>query len=341
MTKENRSPIPYLYTEQERANAWNNPDVIVRIEEQRYPTQRALAKIISDVFRQHVPQGSKVFEVGAGSGYLKDLIPQEYHQSYISSDYNIGNLVAGQKRRELQIQQASASRLPLASNSIDCVVDMDAYDTLPNLQDAMNEAQRVLTPPNGTFIHFQVNLPSDDTVWVNYPDMIFFPQRSDAKKRRSSMVGIKREDLIRGVEHIKTPPFKRIVEDFLRNKVEAYVNIEASPNLEEMTDLIHELLDAMPVDKYYVPSLPDYFKSKLEKTATQARLEIVESQFRTTSLILQRSKSQMQHPKHNAFALENGSARFHTNPELKISGSSNVIEKATMLVFVAKKPQGR
>ncbi|NLD46547.1 MAG: class I SAM-dependent methyltransferase, partial [Clostridiaceae bacterium] len=143
---------------QHKAEIWNNPEGLLSIEMGRYPHERALRKIVSDVFRQYVPDGANVFEVGAGTGYLKELIPAEYHGSYISSDYNLRNLHEGQRRRNLQIQQASAYNLPLTDGSQDCIVDMDAYDAFPDLQGAMNEINRVLKP-DGTFIHFQVNYP--------------------------------------------------------------------------------------------------------------------------------------------------------------------------------------
>lgn len=338
MTRERQSFSPFNPTEHESAAIWNNPDTLARIEEARYPTQRALGKIVSDVFRQYVHQGSSVFEVGAGLGFMKDLVPLEYHQSYISSDYNINNLRVGKKRRKLTIQQAAASNLPLANDSTNCIVNMDAYDTLPNLQEAMNEAQRVLTP-SGMFIHFQVNYPSDDTVWVDHPDLIFFPARYDELQRRSSMVGVNKEDFERGLGHLgKAPePFRKIMEDFSQDPSGAYVRAESYPNPQVIVDLVHDLLDAMPIDKYYIPSLNDYFKNKLGEKAIRAGLTIAESQFRGTSLRLPRSSSQLRHPQYNEFAIENGSSRIYTNRILELSGSNDVIEKATMLVFVSKK----
>ena len=123
----------------------------------------------------------------------------------------------------------------------------------------------------------------------------------------------------------------------MTDPAKAYVRIITYPEPKRLTDVVHTILDAMPVDKLTVPSLPDYFKGKLERTATQAGLAVVESDFRNTSIIVERSATQMRYPQYNQFSLEQGSSNYHTNTELKNSGSNNVIEKASILVFVAKK----
>lgn len=92
----------------------------------------------------------------------------------------------------------------------------------------------------------------------------------------------------------------------------------------------------MPVDKVIIPSLPDYFRNKLGVASLRVGLQVVESEFRGTSLRLDRSQSQLQYPNSNQFSIEQGSAMFNTSAELKISGSRQIIEKASVLVFVAR-----
>ena len=330
--------ILIMISETQAAKAWDHPKGIIHIEEGRYTTERALAKIIGDSFRRHTAVGSLIFETGAGSGYLKSLVPPEYTKAqYFSSDYSRNNLKEGLKKRQLNAPAASAYDLPLRDNSVDCLVNMDAYDTLPNLDRALIEAKRVLRP-NGVFIHFQVNSPSDDTVQSDYPNYIFFPGRIDEKTAtKGMMMGATREDLERGLKYISTPPFRKVIQDFLDRPWDAFVKAQQHPETWAITDMIFRILYAMPGDKLVIPSLPDYFRNKLWRSSLKAGLEIVESEFRATSLRLERSKSQLKFPKYNQFSLEQGARLSSKNPELEVSGSNQVIEQASMLVFVAKK----
>ena len=48
----------------ELATNWNHAEMLFRVEQERYPYKRALTQIISEVFRDHVPQDSSILEVG-------------------------------------------------------------------------------------------------------------------------------------------------------------------------------------------------------------------------------------------------------------------------------------
>lgn len=336
MTTEGKGGKSIDPKEMEIALGWNNPDILKLLEEGRYPVQRALSKIIGSVFKQYIPQGASIYEVGAGQGYLKDLVPILYHKDYVSSDYNIDNLRAGQLRRELTIERASATDLPLADNSKDCIVNMDAYDTLPDLQVAMNEAQRVLKP-GGKFVHFQISYPSDDIVSHDYPDYVFFPGRIGEDMQRSTMMGIKREDIIKSTQST-IEPVRALIEKFLKDQREILV-VSILPEPKKMSDFLNDILDSMPLDRIAVPSLPDYLRNKLETTSIRAGFEVVESGFRSTSIRGSRVEAQETMLDRNEFSLENGSMKRYMNAELKFSASTDIIEKATVLVFVAQKPQ--
>lgn len=328
--------IENFQLERKKAEMWRKPTFINDIEKGRYPHERALRKIVSGVIEEYVPAGTQIFEVGAGLGYLKTLVPQMYHSSYISSDYSSKNLKGGQKRRELEGLQASGYSLPLRNNSQDCVVSMDAYDTFANLGKGMREVKRVLKK-DGTFINFQVNTPSDDTVQEDYPDLIFFPTRYDKRHTGIQLVGMTRENLTKGMATIETPGAREAFRSYLEDPEGKYIEIMKRDNATEIVNAFHVLLDAMPVDRTVISSLPDYFKSKMERKSNQAGLKVVESEFRGTSVIVKRSPGQMNYPDYNQFCLEQGLSFVTKNSELKMRGSKDVLETASMLVFVAKK----
>lgn len=325
-----------LDLETSKSLAWNKPEMLFRVESGRYLYERALGKIISDVFTQYIPEGTDVFEVGAGSGYLKTLVPEKYYPGYISSDYNIDNLRFGQGLRKLNIRQASACDLPLEDSSQSCVVSMDTYDTLHNLGKAMGQIRRFLVP-GGKFIHFQVNYPSDDTVEEEYPNHIFLPGRFDIHSR-TGMVGVTKEDLEKAIKGIKIPAYKSLLQGFLNDPVGYYIAMTSASDPTSYVNLVHDILDSTSIDRVLIYSLPDYFRSKLERTADESGLTILESKFRGVSLRLPRSIHQQKYPDKYQFTLEQGSYTETINPELGQSGSTDVIEKASIQVFVAQKP---
>ncbi len=316
------------------ARGWDSVDVLRWVEEPRYPYKRAIGSIVASVFTDYVDQGVPIYEVGAGTGFLKDLVPQEYHVDYTSTDYNLRHLQEGLRRRQMTIQEANANSLPVEDASLGAVINLDAYDTLPDLQGAMNEVARVLVP-DGTFIHFQVNTPSDDTVMYDHPDYVFIPPGLGQRGIMRSMVGIKREDLIKGVSGIQDPVFKKIITNLLTDHINEYTLLMNGIQSEILLDIAHDLFDSIPGDRIIVPSLVEYFKDKMERAIMDAGLLVAESGYRTASLRLGRGENN--DSRYNQFSFENGHTLDYTNGILKLSGSEEIIEKATMLVVVGKK----
>lgn len=328
-----------MYSAEEASQLWNNPRFLKQIEEGRYPYQRALKKIISNTFQANVPEEAEIYEVGAGTGYLKDLVPSVYHPKYTSTDYNLANLREGQKRRQLQTLRADAYALPFETGSVDCVVDMDAYDTLLNLGNALGEATRVLKP-GGTYIHFQVNSPSDDTVWVDNPELIFLPTKGGPRStRRVDMIGVTRQNLEEVCKSVPHYGMRVLLEEFLDDPTEAYVTARTGSRSSEIASLIMKFMDMMPIDTVRVPSLPEYFKNKLERLVLESGLDTVDSNFRATSVIGDRSPVQRAYPQFNQFGIEQGEAHREVNEILARTNPSQIVEKASILTFVARKPK--
>jgi len=300
--------------EHQKAVLWNNPLTIIQIEENRGLVERALGRIVANVFTDYVPIGSKIFEIGAGLGYLKTLVPSDYHAFYLSSDYNRGNLATGlTKRPGLRALLASAYHLPLPDDSIDCLMDMDAYDTFPNLGKALKEVKRALKP-GGRFIHFQIGYPSDDTVWSDYPNYVFFPTSAD-NRAILGMVGMKKTDLERDVRQIEIPALREELEEYIHNPEQAYARAVRDPQSELVINMIHQLLDYITAEKLVIPSVPVYFKQKLERLALEADLSVLESEFRLATLRVSRNNSQQEDPssRYNQFNIDQG---IHTHTAL-------------------------
>ncbi|HWY79748.1 MAG TPA: class I SAM-dependent methyltransferase, partial [Candidatus Sulfotelmatobacter sp.] len=284
------------------------PDEVLRKETLQYPFQRALGLIVKDVFKHHVRKGGTILEIGAGQGYLKELVPQEYHHRYITSDYNVDNLIAGKTRRELSPLALSATDLSvIPDNSLDTVVALDTYHLLPNLQDAMNEAARVLNP-NGTFIVFQASAPVE-AVWHDHPDKVFIPTGIGTLKGLQ-LVGIERDEFRKGLRSLRQQQVDPLIIEklagFMEDQLGGYMDA-TRPNPDGLPPNVYDFaLSLMPVKRFGVPSSYDYFKQKLDRATTAAGLVIQQSDFPVRNYIGRRSENHRQYPGRNDFKFDRG-----------------------------------
>lgn len=314
------------------------PDIVREKETLRYPFQRALGLTIKDVFRKKVLKGGTILEIGAGLGYLKDLVPPEYHHRYITSDYNADNLIAGKANRKLNALALSATDLSfIPDNSMDTVVSLDTYHLLPNLQDAMKEASRVMKP-NGTFIAFQASQPIE-AVWHDHPDKVFIPT-GIGTVNGLHMVGIERDEFKKGLRFLRQQKVEpQVIEQlsgFLEDQLHGFLDAIRPDPGRLPPDVYDFALSLMPVKRFGVPSLYDYFGEKLTKAATAAGLTIEHTDFPGRSYVGRRNENHRQYPGRNDFKFDRGDIYNRWNP--LYNDLSQVTESANMLVVVARKP---
>lgn len=334
MSAENaRRPNYETITE---AKLWDNPELLLGVEFERYPFRRTFSEIVGDVFNEYVPHGATIFEVGSGQAFLRDLIPEPYHTGLIHSDYSKSGIREGKRRRQLPaVVAASATALPLADASVDVIVGLDVYGTLPNLQQAVKDAKRALRP-GGTLIHFQAN-NSDQTVWFDHPDMVFYPTGL-GNPRNPEMVGINRDVLQNGLDAVSSPIMREVLAEFLSDQLGSYAEFIQLPLRDKLSQRLLEALRQIPGDKLEVQNIHNYFRTKLRRTAEESGLQVVEAQHRRSDLIELRSSPQQLSPHHNTFSMLYGTPAGSENELLRRQHPHVVIEQANMLVVAAKRP---
>ncbi|OLP18458.1 SAM-dependent methyltransferase [Leptolyngbya sp. 'hensonii'] len=116
--------------------------------------------------------GGEVLEIGFGTGlnlpYYSDQV-----QRIVTIDPNPGMKALAQKRIQataipVESQIRSGENLPLADNRFDCVVSTWTLCSIPNVEQALQEIQRVLKP-EGQFFFIEHGLSQDPAlqVWQN------------------------------------------------------------------------------------------------------------------------------------------------------------------------------
>lgn len=266
------------------AQIWDMPDIMIEaIENPRRPFTAPLAKIVGETVTAHIDEGSVMLEVGAGSGYLKDLLPATHRGNLISSDYNPGNLRAGLGRRSLAAIACSAYELPLRDAAADCVLDLDAFDTLPSLDRAVAEAARALKP-GGKFIHFQINIPSEDMLDHDYPDVVWLPQVGvTSRELIRHAAGVKREELLAALEAGTLPgAWDRLMRGIMEDTLQRH-RTENDPQADTLIQIVNEITRELGLSQVLIPSIAEYFRAKLEKSAVAAGLTVLESGYKKES----------------------------------------------------------
>jgi ubiquinone/menaquinone biosynthesis C-methylase UbiE len=99
-------------------------------------------------------RGQRVLEIGLGSGFSLHRIAEVAKEAY-GLDLSGGTLDLNRARDRhfnlgLNLVQASATEIPLASNSLDVVVSVGCLHHIPDIAQAVDEIHRVLKP-GGTF----------------------------------------------------------------------------------------------------------------------------------------------------------------------------------------------
>ena len=125
--------------------------------------------------RLHVTRGSMVCELGVGGGYYGRAIAP-FAARYIGLDIQAGMLRRVMRRRGNQVLpvQGDATRLPLATASIDIVVAVTVLGEAPSVPDALNEVWRVLRP--GGSLSVSEHVPDPDR--LTFEDLRALGERS-------------------------------------------------------------------------------------------------------------------------------------------------------------------
>ncbi len=159
---------------------------LMRLERARQFAPRALAGVVNTVMAPYNKEGTRTAEVGAGMGYLRQLV-QEWKGDWIQLEPSETLTGQAKKRaekggREDAFVVGSAYELPFPENSMDNVVGLASYDVFHRLDAATAETARVLKP-GGHFVHFlDFRAPADplmhmfDDAGVPYE---YVPARND------------------------------------------------------------------------------------------------------------------------------------------------------------------
>ena len=149
---------------------WANPALIDHLARVRQPWAPLTQRIACAVVAQWCPPSAAlVVEIGAGGGQLREWLPPQVAAITTQTEPSAAFLERLRQRYPgAKTLRADATLLPFASGSVDLVLALCVFDTLPDLASVRDELQRVLRP-GGAVIHFLDLATSPDCV---FPELI-------------------------------------------------------------------------------------------------------------------------------------------------------------------------
>lgn len=315
---------------------WTDPEIFERFKKGRILFHDATKEVVQGVFHEFVPEEGTILEIGSGVGELASMMPEENRVHLIALDQN-PEFVKIQKRQspELPGVAGDAQALPILESSVDCVTSYSAFDTLPDLQKAVNETQRVLKD-GGTFVHLLDLQPNFPLLLKDLPsNVIPFPNIVDGVANGFQLV--KKEDYPRireRLDPLKIPMFDLLAEDPITTL--AYLE---QNNSHQITKSIAETIASMPdIDIEVTPTLKESFEQKMLETLAEAGFEIVFVGDRSTQTITPQNEGHLQYPDKNFFENNVGALYMQNRPELRRSlKPGEVLQKATLHAVIARK----
>jgi ubiquinone/menaquinone biosynthesis C-methylase UbiE len=171
--------------------------------------------------------GGRVLELGAGTGANVELYPDGVEQLVLAEpDPHMTRRLRAklaESKREAEVVEAPAERLPFADSSFDTVVVTLVLCTVPDPRGAMVEIARVLKP--GGQLLFLEHVRAEDPGLARWQDRLERPWRflgDGCHCNRDTVATIAASPLTLGeVEHDKLPKAVPIVEPLVRGSATA------------------------------------------------------------------------------------------------------------------------
>ena len=137
---------PFLY---------DQSDINRRYDTGRHPASATLDSLTAMFQRHSPPQVRRVLDLGCGTGRFSTLLSDTINSPVIGLDLSANMLnAASSKPRtdDIRFVRGSLTDLPLNDGTIDVVFISQALHHLPNLEAAMAEIRRVLSPNGRLFV---------------------------------------------------------------------------------------------------------------------------------------------------------------------------------------------
>jgi ubiquinone/menaquinone biosynthesis C-methylase UbiE len=291
-------------TEQGISPQWQDTEIFDMYDERRTLFRDVTRAIVEKVFGDNISPGSKILELGSGVGELSNLVPQEYKNNFVHLEKTEQYAKMQKSRRpESKTIVGEIERLPIEDASVDTVVSLSAFDTLPDLEQALSETERVLEE-GGTFIHILDMQPNMHILMRELPEgKIPFPNvDNDGSLVGFQLVDKQEWERARGViDQEKVPLFDTYVQDPMYTL--GYLT-EQAPHI--VQDIARTVQEVEGVEKEVTPSMKETFEEKMVHSLKQKGFNNIRIENATEERDISRNEAHEKFPQTNYFEKDVG-----------------------------------
>ena len=316
---------------------WTHEDVLKSYNPYREMFREASSKVVRDVFGQYVKQSDKILEIGSGLGELVNLVP-EYKGQIQQTEQSLRIAKVNKSLNpDSNIIVANVYALPFKDEEFDVVTGYSVFDTLANLEDALREVSRVLTP-DGRFIHFLDLQACANTLHFKYKDSDFigFPAIDDV----GYSIGVRlvqKDDARKLIDKIN-PRKQQLFNLYIDQPEKIHELIDTPQHRHILRDMAQEVQKHFPDAQ--VIEFNEFFFGNLESALRQSRYEIVEFGTRSGIAIVQRNGRHAERPNVNLYHNEVGFDRSKYDTTIAQELKPDQVKViSTLHIAVAKKAQ--
>ncbi|MCH7568551.1 MAG: class I SAM-dependent methyltransferase [Nanoarchaeota archaeon] len=298
--------------------------------------REASADLVSRTFADHVRTEDTILEIGSGLGELVMIAPK--YAAQIQQTEQSPKIVESHQRLnpDSNVKVANVYDLPFEDLSFDVAIGYAVFDTLGNLDDALKEVGRVLSP-NGKFIHFLDLVASCNTIFVKYAEqgIVPFPAFTPGNDASGAFRLVQRETA-RSFLNSLLPQKQDLFARYIENPESCYQLLYQDKHMHILRNMAKEVERLVPDAK--VLKLNDIFTRDLEESLRRNGYNIIDSGTRDGVAIVQRNGRHRERSDINLFHNDNGFDRSRNDPQLAQElGSNQVKVVSTLYTTIAQK----
>ena len=309
-------------------------------DKSRETTRPVTEQIVRHILKPTFEISEWVLEIGSGVGELASLLEERDRARTMQSDI-LPNLVA-KNSFETPKLIASTYALPFANNSVPAITSYSVLNAIVNIENAVNEMQRVLKP-KGFLTSFLDLQTIPEFVMTRFTDDILIPAammvpNTDITVTDRLYIRVNGNRLRRQLDLQRVdlePDIFEFLRNYIANPVQEWHAYQA--NSSEAARLAHsqrivQAVSTLGIEASFIDAL-EYFTTSLEKYASENGFSIQQAEIISGSGVIDRVRTEKSE-KENSYHTTIGAHWKTLDPDLE---SDKIRLESTLYVFVARK----
>jgi ubiquinone/menaquinone biosynthesis C-methylase UbiE len=342
-----REPEPFgPMTNFENNRLWENENIFTYYEQGRKFTRPLNKQIVQETLSKYITtQDGSIIEVGAGTGEMSILFPEELKNRVIQLEKSrLFTEINRVHNPDAPLVNSDIYNLPFHDKSADVVTGFSMFDTLHEAEKAAAEIKRVLKK-GGEFIHFLDLEHNDDTLFNDFAKegKIIFSGlfnntavvNPDQDPGEYSYCYASRSEIENVIEKVKDTESRTAMERYLQNPFQEYMKMRDISGFDKINKAILDLNRLGVVFPAFNPT--EYFQTKMQKVFSASGFNILQNGTQSKHEFINRDDDRIKDISEKSNYIRNKVGRLIISSRGKNIPADMVKLESVLHVFVAQK----